>query len=427
MRLMGGIAPVIKTALVTALVSLALTAPAAQATYPGENGRIFFTGCQAACNVYSVNPDGSGLENVTDELTAPEDPPYSAGQAGPSADGKRVAFGVDSSNEAEIWLSNADGSSPLQLTNNVLLDMRPSISPDGTRVAWNHFPSAGDADIWVMGSDGSAQQSLFNGSATDFSPEFTPDGQWVVMASETGDGDIRKVPSTPVVPPFTTSIGVAEDDALIEADPSVSPDGTRVAFSQQPVGSPFAPSDIYSVGIDGGATTPIFDSELQSEQYPTYSPDGTKIAFSLDGVPMIGNADGSGTPTPLNIGGLTEAYDLAWAPKPVPLAALAQPTPTSPDVDPPKTMIDKGPKGKIRSHKVKFRFSANEVGSSFRCKLDRSKFRPCQSPKRYRHLKTGKHTFHVFAIDAAGNVDASPAKRTFTIVEPRSKGSRHAR
>jgi Tol biopolymer transport system component len=425
MRLMGKIAPVIKLSLVAALLTLALTAPVAQATYPGENGRIFFTGCQAACNVYSVNPDGSGFENVTDELTAPEGLPYSAGQAGPSADGKRVAFGVDSSDEAEIWLSNADGSSPLQLTNNALLDMRPSISPDGARVVWNHFPSAGDADIWVMGSDGSAPQSLFNGSATDFSPEFTPDGQWVVMSSETFGMDIRKISSAPIVPPFTSSVGIADDPALAEADPSVSPDGTRVAFSQQPVGSPFAPSDIYSVGINGGATTPIFESELQSEQYPTYSPDGTKIAFSLDGVPMISNADGSGTPTPLNIGGLTEAYDLAWAPKPVPLAALVPPT--SPDVDPPKTTIDKGPKGKVRSHKVKFRFSANEAGSSFRCKLDRSKFRPCQSPKRYRHLKTGKHTFRVFAIDAAGNVDASPAKRAFTIVKPQPKGSRHAR
>jgi len=428
MRLMGKIAPVIKLSLVAALVSLALTAPVAQATYPGENGRIFFTGCQAACNVYSVNPDGSGFENVTDELTAPEGLPYSAGQAGPSADGKRVAFGVDSSNEAEIWLSNADGSSPLQLTNNALLDMRPSISPDGARVVWNHFPSAGDADIWVMGSDGSAPQSLFDGSATDFSPEFTPDGQWVVMASETGDGDIRKVSSIPVVPPFTTSTGVAEDDALVEADPSVSPDGARVAFSQTPVGSPFAPSDIYSVGINGGATTPIFASELQSEQYPSYSPDGTKIAFSLDGVPMIGNADGSGTPTPLNIGSLTEAYDLAWAPKPAPPIGLAQPTPTSPDVDPPKTTIDKGPKGKIRSHKVKFRFSSDEQGSSFRCKLDRRKFSSCASPKRYRNLKVGKHVFRVFAIDAAGNADTTPAKRSFKVVKKdQPKGRRHAR
>jgi hypothetical protein len=138
---------------------------------------------------------------------------------------------------------------------------------------------------------------------------------------------------------------------------------------------------------------------------------------------MIGNADGSGTPAPLDIGSLNSPFSFDWAPKPV-----APPPPPPPvDKDPPQTKIVKGPKGKIRSHNVKFRFSSNEPGSSFRCKLDRSKFKPCSSPKRYRNLKAGKHVFQVFAIDIAGNADTSPAKRTFKVLKSQPKGRRHAR
>jgi hypothetical protein len=424
MRLMGKIAPVIKLSLVTALLMLALTAPVAQATSPGENGRIYFTACGESCgsDIYSVNPDGTGLENVTDVVTDPPGPPQNASDPAVSADGKRMAFAAD----REIWIMNTDGTGALQLTDDELVDYKPAISPDGSKIVWNHFPDLAelDHDIWVMNSDGSGQQSFYDGSAEDYYPRFTPDGQTIVMGSETGDMDVRKVPFTLVGLPFTTSTGVADDDNFQEFEPTISPDGTRVVFTRTPVFGPTLFS-IYSVSINGGPTTPLFEDLSEYSLNPAYSPDGTKIIFGLAGAPMIGNADGSGSPTPLDIPDVNNLEDFDWVPKPVTPSA---PSPVSTgDKDPPKTTIDKGPKGKIRSHKVKFRFSANEAGSSFRCKLDRRKFSSCASPKRYRNLKEGKHTFRVFAIDAAGNVDGSPAKRTFTIVKPRPKGSRHAR
>ena len=61
-----------------------------------------------------------------------------------------------------------------------------------------------------------------------------------------------------------------------------------------------------------------------------------------------------------------------------------------------------------RRRAVAFAFSASERGSSFRCKLDRKRFRPCRSPRVYR-LKPGRHAFRVFAVDRAGNRDRSPA------------------
>jgi Ca2+-binding RTX toxin-like protein len=64
--------------------------------------------------------------------------------------------------------------------------------------------------------------------------------------------------------------------------------------------------------------------------------------------------------------------------------------------------------------RVVFAFSATEGGASFRCRLDRRPFRPCRSPLAYR-VAPGPHTFRVFAIDAAGNRDRSPAVFAFRV------------
>ncbi len=288
-----------------------LAAGSANAAYPGQNGKIYFHACEVSCgyDIYAVNPDGSGLENVTDVVTDGAPLPEVAFYPSVSADGKKMAFGVDSQATSEIWIMNTDGTGAQQLTNDNLLDQEPTLSPDGSRIAWNQwspFPTYGDRDIWTMGSDGSGQQLLFNGSATDVLPRFTPDGQSIVMASETGDMDVRKISSVPAVPPVTASAAVADDDNLIESEPAISPDGTTVAFSQTPIAMPGGPHDIYAVGISGGPTHPLFATSA-NETTPAYSPDGTKIVFSRDFVAMIGNADGSGTPAPLDIGPLDSA------------------------------------------------------------------------------------------------------------------------
>jgi hypothetical protein len=86
------------------------------------------------------------------------------------------------------------------------------------------------------------------------------------------------------------------------------------------------------------------------------------------------------------------------------------------DVDPPETAIAKHPKKTSSNRRVKFRFSADEPGSTFECKLDKRPFKPCRSPVK-RTVGTGRHRFKVRAVDAAGNRDPSPAVFSWTVVE----------
>jgi Ca2+-binding RTX toxin-like protein len=107
--------------------------------------------------------------------------------------------------------------------------------------------------------------------------------------------------------------------------------------------------------------------------------------------------------------------------QPVP-APVTVPTPTTPppvtkpkpkpDRTAPRTRLLRRPAKlvRVRPHRtapVTFRFAANER-SRFECKLDAKPYRRCHSPVRA-HLRPGRHLFRVFAIDAAGNRDRTPA------------------
>ena len=63
---------------------------------------------------------------------------------------------------------------------------------------------------------------------------------------------------------------------------------------------------------------------------------------------------------------------------------------------------------------------SSQPGTSFECKLDSGPYAPCSSPKTTTHLADGSHTFSVRAVNQAGNVDPTPASRTFTVRPPRS-------
>jgi hypothetical protein len=94
-----------------------------------------------------------------------------------------------------------------------------------------------------------------------------------------------------------------------------------------------------------------------------------------------------------------------------------------PDVVAPQTTLVKS-RLQAATRSVMFWFSSSEVAGGFLCRLDGKPFKPCTSPKSYRHLKPGRHTFRVKALDAAGNVDASPVVAHFRLPSQRKRQGR---
>jgi hypothetical protein len=85
------------------------------------------------------------------------------------------------------------------------------------------------------------------------------------------------------------------------------------------------------------------------------------------------------------------------------------------DIAPPDTSITAHPDDPSNSADASFSFTSTEAGSTFECQLDGGGFSACTSPRAYAGLVDGAHTFAVRAIDAASNVDPTPASYSWTI------------
>jgi acid phosphatase type 7 len=77
------------------------------------------------------------------------------------------------------------------------------------------------------------------------------------------------------------------------------------------------------------------------------------------------------------------------------------------DTTAPHTTIHSGPSGPTNDVTPTFTFSS-EPGATFECRLDGAAFTACTSPKTYRDVPDGHHTWDVRATDRAGNVEPPP-------------------
>ncbi|WNG51543.1 hypothetical protein F0U60_50985 [Archangium minus] len=85
------------------------------------------------------------------------------------------------------------------------------------------------------------------------------------------------------------------------------------------------------------------------------------------------------------------------------------------DTRPPDTNIVSGPSGFTQERDATFEFSSDEQNVTYECSLDNAEFTPCPSPITFINLAEGPHTLRVRARDAAGNVDDTPASRSFRV------------
>ncbi|MBS1863831.1 MAG: hypothetical protein JSS68_19210 [Actinobacteria bacterium] len=87
----------------------------------------------------------------------------------------------------------------------------------------------------------------------------------------------------------------------------------------------------------------------------------------------------------------------------------------------PHTRVTMGPGVKTRKRSAVFRFkdiTSDPPGTTFVCKVDKGKWKPCASPFHVKHLKLGNHVVQIRATDLAGNVERHPVKRRFRVVPP---------
>jgi hypothetical protein len=89
------------------------------------------------------------------------------------------------------------------------------------------------------------------------------------------------------------------------------------------------------------------------------------------------------------------------------------------DTRSPQTQIDAGPAGPTSDSQPVFEFSSSEANTRFECAASGDEsFGPCSGARSHRSetaLADGPHVIRVRAVDRAGNVDSTPARRAFEV------------
>jgi TolB protein len=124
-------------------------------------------------NVFTMAVDGSDIRQLTDASGVAGMPVY-------SPDGSRIAFMGERDGVADVWVMDADGSDPVNITDfddSTLDDYHPTWSPDGEQIAFvrGRVPPGGPGKLRVIDADGSHGRVLLDSPLAMF-PAWSPDG-----------------------------------------------------------------------------------------------------------------------------------------------------------------------------------------------------------------------------------------------------------
>jgi Tol biopolymer transport system component len=308
-----------------AICVLAFTPGSASATFPGQNGRIAFTGVTDPpglgafrFSIYTMTERGKKVRALTGARISADEPAW-------SANGRRIAFvrtkpGVGGK-DARIGTMSAAGTRVEAVTRGRRFEGRrfrdrsPTWSPSGDRIAFVRESGGlgntlNPTGLYSVGADGSDLRLVLSiPGVTIQDAAWSPDGARIAVSTLQTNEDGTETGGIFLVPPSggePTPVTTVPRSAY----PDWSPDGSRIAFSR-----PAGGEQAFTVRVDGSELTQLTSVGTYARD-PVFSPDGGTLAINERKRNLVLMPSVGGTLKPIaHLDRFDNAFEPSWQPR----------------------------------------------------------------------------------------------------------------
>lgn len=270
----------------------------------GERGpfdtRIAFVSTRGgrAKEIWEMGFDGEDARQLTRNGTINLSPAW-------SPDRRELLFTSFKDGSPRLYLMDVASGQARTLLQGPGLTNGGRFSPDGNRIAVSREQGRGDSEIVVIGRDGRVLRQATSGAGIDVSPSWSPDGGRIAFCStragspqvyvgDAGGGSARRV----------------SGGGSYNTSPAWSPRGDKIAYTGR-VGGRF---QVFVVPASGGEPRQLTSSGGDNTD-PAWSPDGRYLLFSStrDGAPALWMMDELGQKQRQLLRGATGDTSPAWS------------------------------------------------------------------------------------------------------------------